>query len=109
MKEKIISPISIVLVGCKKNEPDTENPVIKKDVIITWETPNEIVFPEALSATQLNASANVEGTFVYSPPSETVLNIGTNQVLQVDFTPANTTIYNTATKTVLIPEFDSKN
>src|SRR5205823_2440965 len=40
-----------------------------------------------LSATQLNASANVPGAFAYEPPLNTVLPVGDNQALSVIFTP----------------------
>ena len=57
--------------------------------IVTWPTPSPIVHPTALSTTQLNATANVAGTFVYSPPTGTVLTAG-NQTLSLRFTPTNT-------------------
>jgi hypothetical protein len=54
-----------------------------------------------LSATQLNATASVPGTFVYTPPAGTVLGAG-SQTLAVTFTPTDTTDYNTATASVAI-------
>ena len=57
--------------------------------MITWPTPAAITYPTALSATQLDATANVAGTFVYSPEAGTVLPAG-NQTLSVQFTPTNT-------------------
>jgi biotin carboxyl carrier protein len=63
---------------------------------ITWATPAAITYGTALSATQLDASASVAGTFVYSPASGTVLAAG-SQTLSVTFTPTNTTDYATAT------------
>jgi hypothetical protein len=41
--------------------------VLKATPVITWATPADIVYGTALSATQLNATANVPGTFVYTP------------------------------------------
>jgi len=42
--------------------------VIAKAVpVITWPAPVAITYPTPLSATQLNATANAPGTFVYSP------------------------------------------
>ena len=38
--------------------------------------PADITYGTALSATQLNATANVPGTFVYTPVAGTVLNAG---------------------------------
>ena len=66
---------------------------------ITWATPAAITYPTALSATQLDASSTVAGTFVYAPASGTVLTAGTH-TLSVTFTPTDTTDYTTATATV---------
>src|SRR3972149_5369806 len=74
----------------------------KIDPIINWANPADISFGILLSATQLNATANVPGSFVYTPPIGTKLNEGTNQNLKVDFTPTDETNYNTASKTVKI-------
>ncbi len=63
---------------------------------ITWTTPAAITYGTALSSTQLDATASVAGTFVYSPAAGTVLAAGT-QTLSVTFTPTNTTDYTTAT------------
>jgi hypothetical protein len=50
--------------------------VTKATPTITWATPADLVYGTALSATQLNATASVAGTFVYSPAAGTVLNAG---------------------------------
>jgi len=68
---------------------------------ITWPTPASIKSGTALSATQLDATASVPGTFVYSPPAGTVLAVG-SQTLTVTFTPTNTTDYTTATASVVL-------
>ena len=68
---------------------------------ITWATPAAIIYGTALSATQLDASTTVAGTFTYSPAAKTVLNAGA-QTLSVTFTPTNTTDYTTATDTVTL-------
>jgi hypothetical protein len=73
--------------------------VTKATPTITWATPGAIVFGTALSGTQQNATANVPGTFVYSPAPSTVLAAGT-QTLSVTFTPNDTKDYSTATATV---------
>ncbi len=70
--------------------------------VITWTNPAAITYGTALSATQLNATASVPGTFAYNPVTGTVLNAGNNQNLSVTFTPTDTTDYTTATKTVQI-------
>ncbi len=43
---------------------------------ITWSNPAGIPYGWPLSATQLNATASVPGTFVYTPAAGTVLNAG---------------------------------
>jgi len=75
--------------------------VNKATPTITWATPSAITYGTALSSTLLNATANVPGTFVYSPVSGTVLGAG-SQTLSVTFTPTDTTDYNTATATVTL-------
>src|SRR5204863_5386700 len=76
--------------------------VLKATPTITWVTPADIVYGTALSATQLNASSNVLGTFVYTPAAGVVLNAGTAQTLSVAFTPTDAANYTTASKTVSI-------
>ena len=66
---------------------------------IIWSNPSDITYGTALSDTQLNATANVDGTFVYSPASGTVLGAG-SQTLSVTFTPTDTNNYNPVTQTV---------
>ncbi|MCU0250147.1 MAG: hypothetical protein MUE61_08065 [Vicinamibacterales bacterium] len=69
--------------------------------VITWATPSSIVYGTALSATQLNATANVTGTLVYNPAAGTVLNAGV-QTLSVAFTPTDEVTYSPVSKTVTI-------
>ncbi len=69
---------------------------------ITWQNPADITYPTALDGTQLNASADVPGTFAYTLAAGTVLNAGSGQSLSVLFTPTDTTNYTTASKTVQI-------
>ncbi|MBX2895920.1 MAG: gliding motility-associated C-terminal domain-containing protein [Cyclobacteriaceae bacterium] len=75
--------------------------ITKATPVVTWNTPAAIVYGTPLTATQLNASASVGGSFVYSPVSGTVLNVGTNQVLSVNFTPADATNYNSVIGTTV--------
>ena len=67
--------------------------------VITWANPAAITYGVALSGAQLNATANVTGSFSYSPTAGTVLHPGT-QTLSTTFTPSDTTDYTTATATV---------
>jgi uncharacterized delta-60 repeat protein len=66
---------------------------------ITWSTPSDVVFGVPLSSTQLNASANVPGDFQYTPPTGTVLAVGTHQ-LSATFMPADAVNFNSVTKSV---------
>jgi hypothetical protein len=66
---------------------------------ITWATPAAITYGKALSATQLDATDTLPGTFVYSPVSGTVLTVGT-QTLTVTFTPTDSTDYTTGFQSV---------
>jgi hypothetical protein len=68
---------------------------------ITWGAPKAIAYGTALSATQLDATATVAGTFAYSPAAGTVLSAG-QQTLNVTFTPTNTADYATATAKVTL-------
>jgi hypothetical protein len=70
--------------------------------VITWSNPSSITYPTPLSSTQLNAKANVAGTFVYSPPLGTVLHAGSGQTLSVTFTPTDNVTFNTVSKSVKI-------
>ena len=65
---------------------------------VAWPAPVAITYGTALSATQLNASANVPGTFTYSPASGTVPSTGTD-TLTVSFRPTNAQAYTSVTKT----------
>jgi hypothetical protein len=62
---------------------------------VTWPTPASITFCTALSSKQLDATANVSGSFEYSPVSGTSLTLGPHN-LATTFTPTNTTTYSTA-------------
>jgi len=68
---------------------------------ITWPTPAAIVYGTALSATQLDATANVAGKFAYSPASGKVLTAGT-KTLSVTFTPTDIVDYTKVTTTVTL-------
>ena len=71
--------------------------------VITWANPGSISYGTALSTAQLNATANVAGTFTYTPASGTVLPVGTH-TLSVAFTPNDTVNYKgqSATTTVTV-------
>jgi hypothetical protein len=74
---------------------------LKATPILTWPTPASIAYGTALSPTQLDATANVPGAFLYSPAAGTILAVG-NQRLSVTFTPTDSVDYSTATKQVTL-------
>jgi sugar lactone lactonase YvrE len=55
-----------------------------------------------LGAAQLNATANVPGTFWYTPPAGTALTPGSQMTLSTVFTPTDTINYTTATASVTL-------
>jgi hypothetical protein len=69
--------------------------------VITWPAPAPISYGTALSATQLDATANVPGTFIYIPAAGTVLGGGAHTV-HVYFTPTDRTDYTSATTTQVV-------
>jgi len=74
--------------------------VTKGAPVITWATPASVPAGTALSATQLDASANVAGTFAYTPAAGTVLSVGGTTILSATFTPTDTTDFASTTATV---------
>jgi Domain of unknown function DUF11/Bacterial Ig-like domain/Bacterial Ig domain/Bacterial Ig-like domain (group 2) len=76
-------------------------PIQRRTPVVTWATPAAIAHGAPLTAAQLDATANVPGTFTYSPPVSTVLAAG-SQTLSVLFTPSDTIHYTTATAMVML-------
>lgn len=66
---------------------------------ITWSTPAAITYGTPLSGTQLNATASVPGSFMYSPGLGTILGVG-SQTLSATFTPTDSTDYSSANASV---------
>jgi hypothetical protein len=76
--------------------------IAKTPAVTSWTRPAAIVYGTPLGAAQLNASANVAGTFAYSPPAGTVLDAGTSQTLTATFTPADSANYSGASVSTAI-------
>jgi hypothetical protein len=74
----------------------------KATPVVTFSNPADITQGTALGSTQLNATANVAGTFVYTPQAGTVLAVGDGQALSAVFTPTDTTNYNPVTSSAQI-------
>src|SRR5439155_7782553 len=68
---------------------------------ITWSNPADITYGTALSATQLNATASVAGTFTYSPAAGAAISADSNQALTVHFVPTDAANYGTPTDTTV--------
>ena len=64
--------------------------------VIQWQQVGAIAYGTSLSGVQLNASANVAGSFAYNPGPGSVLGAGLH-TLQVTFTPADATSYTPVT------------
>lgn len=75
---------------------------VKQVPVITWRKPGDIVYGTPLSDSQLNAIADVPGTFVYSAPAGTVLSAGSNQTIRVTFTPTDAMSNEVVVKSILI-------
>jgi hypothetical protein len=73
--------------------------VLETNTVLVWATPTSITYGTPLDSTQLNATANIPGTFAYTPDVGRVLNAGSN-LLSVIFTPTDTAQYMGATGTV---------
>jgi len=68
---------------------------------ISWPTPATLALGTAISNTQLDATASVPGTLVYTPAAGTVPAAG-NVTLSVAFTPTDSADYNSATASVVL-------
>ncbi len=82
--------------------------VLKATPNLSWSNPTDIVYGTPLGSMQLDASANVDGSFDYTlangttPANGAVLHAGPNQLLNVAFTPIDTNDYTTNTDSALI-------
>jgi hypothetical protein len=95
-------------INATVSSPNFSNNVTSADKVIfqqapaiTWATPTPIIYGAALSATQLDASSPVAGSFSYSPTAGTVLSVG-QHTLTATFTPTDTIDYTTATANVTL-------
>ena len=75
--------------------------VNKATPTITWATPAAVPSATALTGAQLDATASVAGTLVYTPAAGAVPADGLD-TLSVTFTPTDAADYNTATATVVL-------
>jgi hypothetical protein len=76
--------------------------VNKATPVIIWATPASIAIGTTLSSTQLDATANVPGNFIYTPAAGTVESTIGSLTLTATFTPTDYTDYNSATASVTL-------
>jgi hypothetical protein len=69
--------------------------------VLSWTKPAAVNYGSALSNVQLNATANVPGSFVYTPPGGTVLPVGNGQTLSAVFTPTSANYANGPVSTTI--------
>jgi hypothetical protein len=78
----------------------------KATPVLTWATPSPITYGTKLSSTQLNATANVAGTFKYAPAAGSKPKVpvppATCDTLKVTFTPTLNEDYASETATVCL-------
>jgi uncharacterized protein (TIGR02145 family) len=77
--------ILIALSSCEKDD--------QMKPYVGWENPEDMYVGDALSSVQLNALAEVDGEYSYSPPEGTVMELSDNQELTLTFTPFDTDNY----------------
>lgn len=94
---------AMVSNGCRSVQSTTVTVVVRQPATITWPAPAAITYGAALSAAQLNATANTPGSFTYSPAAGTVLGAGTRS-LSVSFAPNDTANYlaTTASNSIVV-------
>ena len=76
--------------------------VNKATPVITWNTPAAVTVGTALGAAQLDATASVAGTFVYSPPAGTVMSTTGSVTLSTTFTPKQRELHQRPPPTVVL-------
>jgi hypothetical protein len=69
---------------------------------INWPPPAAIIYGTALGSAELDATANVAGSFDYEPPAGVILDAGTNTLLVI-FSPDDSLDYTSVTNSVSLP------
>ena len=85
---------------------DVSITVAQATSVLTWSNPASISYGTPLGATQLNATANTTGAFIYTPAAGAALDVGTH-TLHVDFIPTDAVNYTNASKDVSITVLES--
>lgn len=75
--------------------------VVKQRPVLSWSNPAPMVRGTPLTTNQLNATADVPGTFTYNPPPGSLLPVGV-QSLRVTLTPDDLDVYVAVTASVSV-------
>jgi len=98
--------ITAAWLGDANNPPAASSAIIqvvnKAAPVITWPNPATVAGGTPLGAAQLNATANVPGTFVYSPGAGAVYSAVGTQTLSATFTPTDTADYSSISATITL-------
>lgn len=97
----LLTSCSSITPESVSNQGDPGPNPAKTTPVVTWTAPAAIDDSTPLGSAQLDATASVSGSFVYTPAAGTVLGAGSH-TLSVAFTPQDTTKYNTASASVTI-------
>jgi glucuronoarabinoxylan endo-1,4-beta-xylanase len=100
LKGCLILALVAGIAGCGGSSNSGSGGGTQSTPVITWATPALVPAGTALTSKQLNATANVAGTFVYTPAAGTVESTPGTVTLSTTFTPTDTTDYTTATASV---------
>ncbi len=97
------SPRTATITISASSETDQVVTITQKGKpIINWGSPSDIVYGTLLNNEQLNASSEISGSFIYSPPISSKVKAGSNKPLITTFIPRDTSSYISATDTVYI-------
>ena len=69
--------------GAASQNLEVSGTVAKATPSLSWSNPTSISYGTVLSATQLNATSSVAGTFSYNPTNGSLLNAGTNTLAAI--------------------------
>ncbi|MGI9466391.1 MAG: beta strand repeat-containing protein, partial [Rubripirellula sp.] len=97
----VFTPTGIDATRYNEVSDTAEITVVMADPSITWNDPAAIPNGTLLSGTQLNATADITGSFAYAPDVGAQLGVGNGQTLSLTFTPDDDN-YNTAVDSVTI-------
>lgn len=75
------------------------NGTLSVGTVVVWSNPAPVLYGTPLGSNQLNATADVPGTFTYTPSTNTIFTVGTH-VLSLTFAPTDAVDYTNVTTNV---------